>query len=104
MSAFYAECPSKRFYVNGTVGTKTKFLGLSVKAQNNGTGIMFTIYYQSLVAHGRNLFGEAFTKWIHDCSTEILGVGHLHNTVTSATVNLLLANIFSLERLCYAVS
>ena len=58
MSAFYAECPSKRFYVNGTVGTKTKFLGLSVKAQNNGTGIMFTIYYQSLVAHGRNLFRD----------------------------------------------
>ncbi len=38
VSAFYAECPSKRFYVNATVGTKTKFLGLSVKAQNNGTG------------------------------------------------------------------
>ena len=39
VSAFYAECPSKRLYVNGTVGTKTKFLGFSVKAQNNGTGM-----------------------------------------------------------------
>lgn len=38
VSAFYAECPSKRMYISGTVGTKTKFLGLSVKAQNNGTG------------------------------------------------------------------
>jgi hypothetical protein len=43
VSAFYAECPSKRLYINGTVGTKTKFLGLSVKAQNNGTS---TVYMQ----------------------------------------------------------
>ena len=26
--------------MNGTVGTKTKFLGLSVKAQNNGTSMI----------------------------------------------------------------
>ena len=44
VSAFYAECPSKRLYVNGTVGTKTKFLGFSVKAQNNGTGTTMSMH------------------------------------------------------------
>ena len=38
VSAFYAECPAKRVYINGTICTKTKFLGLSVKAQNTGSG------------------------------------------------------------------
>ena len=53
VSAFYAECPSKRLYVNGTVGTKTKFLGLSVKAQNSGTGAC--VHVHLLITYGHIL-------------------------------------------------
>lgn len=36
VSAFYAECPSKRIFMNATVETRTRFQGLSVKIQNSG--------------------------------------------------------------------
>jgi hypothetical protein len=36
ISAFYAECPSKRMYATGSIYTKSKFLGLSLGVQNIG--------------------------------------------------------------------
>jgi len=37
VTAFYAECPSKRIYLTSTVESKTRFQGLSVKVQNSGS-------------------------------------------------------------------
>ena len=37
VSALYLECPSKRIYIHGTIETKTRFTGLSVKVHNSGT-------------------------------------------------------------------
>ena len=37
--------------MNGTVGTKTKFLGLSVKAQNNGTSMINNFILHALVSY-----------------------------------------------------
>lgn len=36
VSAFYAECPSKRMYATGSIYTKSKFLGLSLAVHNIG--------------------------------------------------------------------
>lgn len=38
VSGFYAECPSKNMYVNGSIWTKSKFLGLSLGVHNIGSG------------------------------------------------------------------
>ena len=38
VSGFYAECPSKNMYVNASVYTKSKFLGLSLGVHNIGSG------------------------------------------------------------------
>ncbi len=37
VTAFYAECPSKRIYLTSTVESKTRFQGLSVKVINSGS-------------------------------------------------------------------
>jgi len=37
ISAFYAECPAKRLFVNGSILTKSGLLGLSIGMQNMGT-------------------------------------------------------------------
>ena len=38
VSGFYAECIPKRMYVNGSIYTKSKFLGLSLGVHNIGSG------------------------------------------------------------------
>ena len=37
VTGFYAECPSKRMYVSGSIYTKSKFLGLSLGVHLIGT-------------------------------------------------------------------
>jgi len=37
VTAFYAECPAKQIFVNASILTKTRFLGLSVGMQTVGT-------------------------------------------------------------------
>ena len=38
VSGFYAECIPKRMYVNGSIYTRSKFLGLSLGVHNIGSG------------------------------------------------------------------
>ena len=46
VSGFYAECLPKRMYVNGSIYTKSKFLGLSLGVHNIGSGLL--IFLQPL--------------------------------------------------------
>lgn len=47
VSAFYAECLSKKIQFNAHIWTKSKFLGMSIGVHNIGQGIQVTPSYAS---------------------------------------------------------
>ena len=44
VSGFYAECVPKRMYVNASIYTKSRFLGLSLGVHNIGSGTAYVQY------------------------------------------------------------
>ena len=68
VSGFYAECLPKRMYVNGSIYTKSKFLGLSLGVHNIGSGEkcrgILTLDLISLIGPGSPSFHTVLLKEI----------------------------------------